>query len=315
MRDDAPRERRAGRRNIRNQVNSLSRVAGIQPSRTLTVPRSLAANWWQSGLRNFSLRQSRDGDVAARGSVEKRECHRFSADLPRGGKVRARTMRYFEKTRLPKIPNLGTNIPRMGTNQIPSNLSGALFSRVQSRVLGIIFGQPDQEFQLTEIISKAGSGRGAVQRELEKLTDVGIVATAAYGNRKLYHANRKSPVFNELHQLVLKTVGIVDPLREALTPYRQSIKSAFVYGSIAKGKDTAKSDIDVMIVAEGLAYSDVFAALQQAEKHLARPVNPNLMTANDWGRKVKAKSAFVTKILSQPKLFVFGNEDELRSLG
>jgi predicted nucleotidyltransferase len=202
----------------------------------------------------------------------------------------------------------------MGTNPISSNLSGALFSRVQSRVLGIIFGQPDQEFQLTEIISRAGSGRGAVQRELEKLTDVGIVATAAYGNRKLYHANRESPVFHELHQLVLKTVGIVDPLREALTPNRQSIKSAFVYGSIAKGKDTAKSDIDVMIIAEGLAYSDVFAALQKAEKVLVRTINPNLMGVRDWAKKVKVKSPFVAKILSQPKLFIFGTEDELRAL-
>jgi predicted nucleotidyltransferase len=203
----------------------------------------------------------------------------------------------------------------MGTSPIPSNLSSALFSRVQSRVLGILFGRPDQEFQLTEIISKAGSGRGAVQRELEKLTEVGIVATAAYGNRKLYHANRESPVFRELHQLVLKTVGIVDPLREALAPYRQSIASAFIYGSIAKGKDTANSDIDLMIIAEGMAYGEVFSALQKAEKDLARPVNPNLMTTNDWVRKVKAKSSFVTKIVNQPKLFVFGNEDDLRSLG
>jgi len=202
----------------------------------------------------------------------------------------------------------------MGTNPISSNLAGALFSRVQSRVLGIIFGQPDQEFQLTEIISRAGSGRGAVQRELEKLTEVGIVATAAYGNRKLYHANRKSPVFNELHQLVLKTVGIVDPLREALTPYRQSITFAFIYGSIARGNDTAKSDIDVMIIGEGLVYSEVFSALQMAEKDIARPVNPNLMTAGDWAKKVKVKSPFITKILSQPKLFVFGTEDELRAL-
>jgi predicted nucleotidyltransferase len=202
----------------------------------------------------------------------------------------------------------------MGTNPIRSNLSGALFSRVQSRVLGILFGRPDQEFQLTEIISRAASGRGAVQRELEKLTEVGIVATAAYGNRKLYHANRESPVFNELHQLVLKTVGIVDPLREALTPYRQSIASAFVYGSIAKGKDTAKSDIDVMIIGEGLAYSEVFSALQKAEKDLARPINPNLMAVGEWVRKAKGKSAFVTRIFNQPKLFVFGNEDELRAL-
>jgi predicted nucleotidyltransferase len=203
----------------------------------------------------------------------------------------------------------------MGTNPIPSNLSGALFSRVQSRVLGILFGRPDQQFQLTEIISRAGSGRGAVQRELQKLTEVGIVATAAYGNRKLYHANRESPVFNELHQLVLKTVGIVDPLREALTPYRPSIASAFVYGSIAKGKDTAKSDIDVMIIADGLASSEVFSALQKAEKDLARPVNPNLMAVGDWVRKAKNKSSFVARIFNQPKLFVFGNEDEFRALG
>jgi predicted nucleotidyltransferase len=203
----------------------------------------------------------------------------------------------------------------MGTNPAPSNLSGALFSRVQSRVLGILFGQPDQQFQLTEIISKAGSGRGAVQRELAKLTEVGIVATAAYGNRKLYHANRASPVFHELHQLVLKTVGIVDPLREALAPYRQSIASAFVYGSIAKGKDTARSDIDVMIIADGLAYAEVFSALQKAEKHLARPVNPNLMAVGDWVRKAKNKSSFVSRIFNQPKLFLFGNKDEHKALG
>ncbi|MEA3161906.1 MAG: hypothetical protein QOD95_3454 [Gammaproteobacteria bacterium] len=138
------------------------------------------------------------------------------------------------------------------------------------------------------------------------------MATAAYGNRKLYHANRESPVFNELHRLILKTVGMVDPLREALAPYRQSIASAFVYGSIAKGKDTAKSDIDVMIVADGLAYSEVFSALQKAEKDLARPINPNLMAVGDWVRKAKDKSSFVSRIFSQPKLFVFGNEDELK---
>src|SRR5271168_2194958 len=125
-----------------------------------------------------------------------------------------------EGRRLTFVPNLGIYIPIMGTNINPSNLSGALFSRVQSRVLSILFGQPDQEFQLTEIISRAGSGRGAVQRELEKLPAVGIVATEAFGNRKLYHANRESPIFHELYQLILKTVGVLDPLREALMQYR-----------------------------------------------------------------------------------------------
>ena len=203
----------------------------------------------------------------------------------------------------------------MGTNLAPSNLAGALFSRVQSRVLGIVLAQPDQEFQLTEIISRAGSGRGAVQREVEKLTSAGIVETIAYGNRKLYRANRASPVFQELHQLILKTVGMVDPIRQALTAYRPSIRAAFVYGSVAKEKDTAKSDIDLMIVGDNLSYSEVYSSLQKAESVLGRPVNPNLISVGEWARKLKNKSSFIARILSQPKLFVIGNEDELRTLG
>jgi predicted nucleotidyltransferase len=114
--------------------------------------------------------------------------------------------------------------------------------------------------------------------------------------------------------LILKTVGVLDPLREALIEYHPSIKSAFVYGSLAKGTDTAKSDIDVMIIGDGLAYNEVYSSLEKAEKTLARPVNPNLMATREWLKKLKSKSPFVTKILDQPKLFVFGTEDELRAL-
>ncbi len=202
----------------------------------------------------------------------------------------------------------------MGTNAISSNLSGALFSRVQARVLSILFVDPDQDFPITEIISRADSGRGAVQRELEKLTNVGIVAVTLQGSRRLYHANRTSPIFSELHQLILKTVGIVGPIRDALAPYQPSINCAFVYGSVAKGDETAKSDIDLMIIGDDLAYSEIFAALQAAEKILARPINPNLTTAEEWGRKIRNRSSFTTKILNQPKLFIFGTEDELRGI-
>lgn len=212
---------------------------------------------------------------------------------------------------LDNIPISGIFFPEMGRNEIISNLSNALFSRVQARVLGIFFRHPDQTFQLTEVLAKADSGRGAVQRELEKLTDVGIVSIIPFGNRKLYQVNRESPIFNELHQLVLKTTGIVEPLQEALAPHRQHITSAFVYGSIAKGSDTARSDIDLMIIGEKLGYSEIYSALQKAETVLARPVNPNLMTVGEWTKKLKSKNSFVVKILSQPKLFIFGSEDEL----
>ncbi|MBI2253032.1 MAG: MarR family transcriptional regulator [Proteobacteria bacterium] len=193
-------------------------------------------------------------------------------------------------------------------------MSNALFSRVQARVLGILFGEPEQDFPVTEIISRAGSGRGAVQRELEKLTKAGILATTAQGGRRLYHANKASPIFTELRQLVLKTIGIIEPIRAALAPHQALIASAFVYGSIARGDETAKSDIDLMILAHDLAYGDVFAALEGAEKMLARMISPNMMTPAEWHKKLSERNSFVVKILTQPKLFLIGTEDELRSL-
>ena len=201
-------------------------------------------------------------------------------------------------------------IPKQSTG-----LVGALFSRVQLRVLSLLLGQPDRAFHVSEIIRLAGSGSGAVQRELEKLSAVGILTVTASGNRKLYQANRHSPIFEELHGLITKTVGLVEPLRKALKPFAEAIDVAFVYGSVAKGRDTAKSDIDLMIVAKELSYSPVYAALQRAEKTLLRSVNPNLITPGEWKRKYAEKGSFVRKVFEQPKLFVLGSEHELEGIG
>jgi predicted nucleotidyltransferase len=207
-------------------------------------------------------------------------------------------------------------MPKMGIKQrSPNGLAGALFSKVQLSVLGLLIGQPDRSFRISEIIRLAGSGSGAVQRELEALTAAGIFTVSSTGSQKLYRANRQSPIFEELYGLVLKTVGLLEPLKKALKPYQSKIEIAFVYGSIAKGTDIAKSDIDLMIIGEQIAYGDIFMALQNAEKTLQRPINPNLMTPDEWRQRRSNKSAFVTKILEQPKMFVLGTDNELQGIG
>jgi predicted nucleotidyltransferase len=197
----------------------------------------------------------------------------------------------------------------------PVSLAGALFSRVQLRVLSLLFGEPDRQFHASEIIRLAGSGTGAVQRELKKLTAAGILIVATAGNRKVYQANAKSPIFAEIKGIITKTSGLVEPLRQALKPYARQVIAAFVYGSVAKGSDIAKSDIDLMVVSDELAYGALFAALQKAEKTLHRPVNPNLLTAAEWKRKRAEKGSFARKIFEQPKLFILGSEHELEGIG
>ena len=164
---------------------------------------------------------------------------------------------------------------------------------------------------MSEIMRTVRSGTGAVERELSRLERSGLVSVERIGNQKHYRANRQSPIFHELQSIVLKTVGLVEPLRQSLDPYADKIKTAFVYGSVARGADTAQSDIDVMVIGEDLTYPDLYDGLQRAENALGRQVNPNFLSPEDWQRKLARKNPFVTKISEQPKIFIFGSEHDL----
>lgn len=192
-----------------------------------------------------------------------------------------------------------------------TGLADARFTPVQQRVLGILFGQPDRRFQSAEIIRLANSGTGTVHRQLARLADARLVTVTRSGNQKHYQASRESPVFTELHGLVIKTVGLVEPLRDALAGLQPKIRAAFVYGSAASGADHAGSDIDVLIISDTLTYPDVFEALQPAERILVRPVNPTVLTTLHWQEKRAQSESFVSRLLSQPRLFVLGSGDDI----
>jgi predicted nucleotidyltransferase len=193
----------------------------------------------------------------------------------------------------------------------PASLSNALFSGTQQRVLAWLFGQPERSFYATELIGLAGAGSGAVQRELARLAQSGLVTARTVGNQKHYQANPRAPIYAELCGIVQKTVGLAEPLREALAPLAERIRAAFVYGSIAKREDTASSDIDLMLISDDLAYLDLYAALDAASHRLGRTVNPTIYTLQELAKRVKRKEAFATRVMAQPKLWLIGGEDAL----
>lgn len=210
------------------------------------------------------------------------------------------------------IPKLGIIIPNMGMikkqRDISSGLADTLFTKVQQRVLGVLFGNPDRSFYANEIIALAGSGTGAVQRELTRLASVDLVTVKRVGNQKHYQANKEAPVFEELRGLVLKTSGLADVLRAALAPLAAEISAAFVYGSVAKRQDTAGSDIDIMVVSESLTYADLFAVLEEAATRLGRPVNPRVYSRQELDKRIQKGNAFLKRILAQPKMWLIGEE-------
>lgn len=197
----------------------------------------------------------------------------------------------------------------MGT--ISVGLSEALFTKTQRKLLGLLFGHPDRSYYANEIVRHANSGIGAVQRELERLTAAGLLAVEPVGNQRHYRANRESPIFAELRGITMKTFGVTDVLREALEPLAKKIRLAFIYGSLAKGTDTAKSDIDLMVISDSLTYAEVFGALEPAIGTLARPVNPSVYTRRELAKRVDGGNVFIKRVLTQPKLWLIGGDDDL----
>ena len=164
-------------------------------------------------------------------------------------------------------------------------------------LLGLLFGQPERGYTLSELIELAQAGRGAVQREIGRLVNSGLVCQEGRKRGRQYRANPDSPIFDELCGIARKILGPAEVITEALMPLQDHIRAAVLYGSVARGTDRADSDIDVLIVSDELLLEDVFEALSQAESALGRSVNPTLFTSDEYERRRAGRSPFLADVL------------------
>lgn len=186
------------------------------------------------------------------------------------------------------------------------SLSEALFTATQQKVLGLMFGKPDRSFYINEIARWAQMGKGSLVRELDRLQRAGVLKMFRLGNQVHYQANPDCPIYAELLGLTRKTFGIADPVRAALQPFSRQLTWAFIYGSVAKDQANASSDIDLMLIGQGLNYSDVMERLLPLEQQLGRPINPTLYTPDDWMAKQAAENSFVVRVAQQDKINLMG---------
>jgi len=201
----------------------------------------------------------------------------------------------------------------MGTkHNTPPPLAGladALFPKVRQRVLAVLFDAPERSFYMGEIIAQAHSGTGAVQRELAGLAAAGILTVQKQGKQKHYQANTNAPIFNELHALVGKTMGVVNVLRSALDLLGASVSAGFVYDPVSDAESTAITV--VLFGANAKAAAAASSAMQGAANTLARPVSFTLYTPETLDSAVAQNSNFLKRLLQAPKTWIMGSEDEL----
>ena len=194
-----------------------------------------------------------------------------------------------------------------------NSIGSALFSKNRRALLALLYGHPDQAFYLRQIVRLSGGGLGAVQRELGQLTAAGILRRTARDTLVYFQANQDCPVFEELKSMVVKTVGIADVLRAVLERLADRITAAFIFGSVARTRQTRDSDVDLVVIGE-VAFADVVVALAEAQGKLGREINPVVYSCSEFQSKMLAGHAFLGNVIRSDKIFLMGNENELAGL-
>ena len=190
-----------------------------------------------------------------------------------------------------------------------SQLSDALFTTTQQKVLGLLYAQPEKSFYVKEILRLTGMGVATIKRELDRMLGAGILRMTKIGNQHHYQANPECPVYHELSGIVKKTFGITDIIRSALSIVSGQIDWAFIYGSVASGKETTDSDIDLMIVGAP-RFSEVAGLLYPVQKNLGREINPKIYSRKEWILMQKRNNAFIKELLAKPRIDVIGGNHE-----
>ena len=193
-------------------------------------------------------------------------------------------------------------------------LADLLFGRTRGAILALLYGHADQSFYTRQIAREVNASVGAVQRELENLSKVGLIIRSSVGSQVFYQTNRDAPIFREMQALVNKTIGIFSVLRSALHPLAKRVLVAFVYGSVAREEETAQSDVDLMIVGKA-TLDEILSRLSTVEKSIGRPINPTVYSVEEFRSKLASGNHFLTAVLKGQKEFLLGDEDELRKVG
>jgi DNA-binding transcriptional ArsR family regulator len=193
-----------------------------------------------------------------------------------------------------------------------NTLAEFLSSRSRAEILRLLFGADGRELHVRELERQSGLADATVRQELKKLTRLGVIVARQDGNRTYYRANVESPLYPDIRNLVRKTSGLTDVLREALG--EAEIQIAFVFGSVASGAEKATSDVDLMVIG-AISLRQLSKRLSGLATKLGREINPHALTPAEFARRIKGREHFITSVLETPRLFVIGSEDELSRLG
>jgi predicted nucleotidyltransferase len=188
----------------------------------------------------------------------------------------------------------------------------ALFPAIRQQILAATLLEPEKWWYLTELASHLDTSPSSLQRELGALTRSGLLEHRQDGRRTYYKANTASPVFSELHELFGKTAGIIPTLQAEFIQFGNKITRAFIYGSIAREKEQAHSDVDLMVIGS-ISTADLVPMLKRLEQRFQREINVTRYSEKEFKQKLQNKDHFLLSVLNEKVVMIKGAQDELEA--
>lgn len=190
-------------------------------------------------------------------------------------------------------------------------LATTLFGKTRRKVLAKLYLEPQRDFRLRELARLTGISSGSIQHELRQLVVADIASREEKSGLVTYRANPECPIFEALRTIAEKTSGIEDLVRGALRPAAARIRYAFIYGSIAKGVNRARSDLDLLVVGS-IEFTDLIRLLAPVEERIGREISPRLFSEKEFRLRLKRRDRFLTAVMDEPRIAVLGSADDAR---
>ena len=195
-------------------------------------------------------------------------------------------------------------------------LAKILSSKVRAELFRLLFDSHAPELHMREIERQSHLAIGTIQQDLKKLAALDLISSHRDGNRLYYRANLDHPLFQDIKNLVVKTTGAVPLLTEALHSEEitnDDVLAAFIFGSVARNEERAESDIDLMVIGN-IGLRKISHLLSTLSNKLGREINPHVLTLQTFTKKLAHHDHFLTQVMDTKKIFIRGNENELKAM-
>lgn len=189
-----------------------------------------------------------------------------------------------------------------------ADLRDLVISRVRVKMLELFFSNTSEMYYVRQITREVKEEINAVRRELERLLGTGLLKSEQRGNRLYYSLNPRYLFFQELQQIIVKSIGLGEKIRR-LRRKLGDLEFVMFSGKFVRNLPPTQDEVEVLIIGK-VVLPELQALMKEEEVRLGREVNYAVFSQEEFDFRKTRRDPFIMEILYSTRIMVIGSEDE-----